>query len=88
MSSDVEFQEEDESLDPILTRDMQKLAQPILPSMLMKFGVVANLKQANRVLAGVTIVFMITTCALIAQAFVGDDGGLDEYPAIDVSKGV
>lgn len=86
--SDVEFQEEDESLDPILTRDMQRVAQPLLPSMLLKLGVAKNVQQANKVLASLTVVLMVTTCALVAEAFVGDDGELEKYPAIDVSKGV
>lgn len=88
MDNEVEFQDED-STDPILQRDLTQVSKPLLPSALMYFHIVKNEKQANLVLAGISMVIMTLSVSVIVQAFVPEknQGELDKYPAQDISKG-
>lgn len=85
MSGDVEFESEDES---IIVRDITPVAAPMLPSVLIHLHIAKNLSQANKILAGITVISALLTFGLIAEAFMGDPGQLERYPAQDVSKGV
>lgn len=88
MGSGVEFQEDDESLDPILTRPYVPVAAPLLSAFMMKAGLAKNLRQANAVLMTIALVSFTVTFSLIADAFMKTGGELEKYPAQDVSKGV
>jgi hypothetical protein len=90
MNDGVEFQGDDDvENDPTLQRVMQRTSKPLFASVLIYFRIVQNERQANIVLSCIIGLLVIFSTSLVAKAFSpGDHGGLDKYPAQDVSKGV
>ena len=84
----VEFPDEDESNDPILTRDYERVALPLFPAIILKLKLAKNLRQANTVLAGITLICFTLTIILVSEEITKDKGDLERYPAQDISRGV